>query len=83
MVEAGGEAHLRFALDPAMAKAATQTVTTALLGTTQIAETGYSDYDGKPLVIDKDYLGKPRTAGKPFAGPFESLEGSGAKIRVW
>ena len=24
-----------------------------------------------------------RTAGKPFAGPFESLEGGQAKIRMW
>jgi hypothetical protein len=77
-VETGGKVYLRFAPDPAMAKAATQTVTSALLGATQIAETGYSDYDGKPLVIDKDYLGKPRA--KPFPGPFESLE---AKMRVW
>jgi hypothetical protein len=78
IVEAGGEVYLRFAPDPALAQAATRTVTSTLLGTTQIAEMGYSDYDGKPLVIDKDYFGKPRS--QPLPGPFESLE---EKIRVW
>jgi hypothetical protein len=80
--ETGNEVHLRFPLDPAFAKAATQLVTSALLGTTVIAETGYTDSNGKPLVINKDYFGKPRDTGKPFPGPFASHV-TDTKIRVW
>ncbi len=83
VVETGNEVHLHLSLDTTIVRAATQTVTSALLGTTQIAETGYSDCNGKPLVIDKDYLGKPRAAGRPSPGPFESPEGTRATIRVW
>jgi len=79
--ETGNEVHLRFPIDPALRNAATQLVTSALLGTTVIAETGYTEPSGNPLSIDKDYLGKPRVTANPFPGPFAS--GTDAKIRVW
>ncbi|MBI4907943.1 MAG: right-handed parallel beta-helix repeat-containing protein [Acidobacteria bacterium] len=83
IVESAGEVHVQWALDPAIAQAVTQTVTTALLGTTQITESGYDDYDGKPLVIDKDYFGKPRGAGKPLPGPFQSPPDGKGNPRIW
>jgi hypothetical protein len=82
IAEEGAEVYLRVALDPAIVNVATQTVTSALLGKTQVAETGYDDADGKPLAIDKDYFGNPRAAGKPLPGPIESPRDA-AKIRVW
>ncbi|MBV6433439.1 MAG: hypothetical protein IANPNBLG_03617 [Bryobacteraceae bacterium] len=79
--ETGKEVRLRLSLPP-LGDAATQLVTSALLGTTVIAETGYTEPGGEPLAIGKDYFGKPRNQGKPHPGPFASHL-PGATIRVW
>lgn len=79
--ETGKEVRLRLSLPP-LGDAATQLVTSALLGTTVIAETGYTEPGGEPLAIGKDYFGKPRNQEKPHPGPFASHL-PGATIRVW
>jgi hypothetical protein len=79
ITEEGAEVYLRFTAG----NAATQTVTTALLGRTQVAELGYDDADGQPLAISRDYLGQPRAAARPFPGPFETPPPAGGRIRVW
>jgi len=54
---------------------ASEIITTALLGKNHHTEMLYEEKDGTPYVLDKDFVGKQRSA-KPTAGPFE-LSGSG------
>jgi hypothetical protein len=82
IVEEGGTVTLEMAMDPGFAKAATRTVTTELLGITQVAELPFHNYDGSPLRISSDYFGGSRNGAKPAAGPFEAPSTS-PRLRVW
>jgi hypothetical protein len=62
---------------PSLLKCPTsELVTTKLLGMNHHAEMLYEEKDGTPYMLDKDLLGKQRSA-KPTAGPFE-LSGDGS-----
>ncbi|HBY59548.1 MAG TPA: right-handed parallel beta-helix repeat-containing protein [Solibacterales bacterium] len=82
IAEEGKDVFLTLALDPAVAKASTQLVTTASLGRTLVAELPFENFDGGPLRIGTDYLGAVRNQNKPAPGPFEAISGP-ARLRVW
>ncbi len=79
----GESVYLHLVLDPALAQAGTVPVTTELLGRTVVAEAGYDEHDGAPLVIDTDYFGKPLGATRRAAGPFASPGSGEVRLRVW
>ncbi|MBI4662171.1 MAG: carbohydrate-binding protein [Verrucomicrobia bacterium] len=71
IVATGDGVDLRLQLGPELKQAATARVTTDLLGKAKIPNLSYENPDGSPLVVDKDYFGRPRDETKPTAGPFE------------
>jgi hypothetical protein len=57
--------------DPALlASNSTEIISTAVLGASFHAEMKYEDPSGRPYILNRDFLGKPRSE-KPVAGPFE------------
>ncbi|MBN1347099.1 MAG: right-handed parallel beta-helix repeat-containing protein [Phycisphaerae bacterium] len=83
LTEQGDHVLLHLDLGPEMKKAATRTVTTALLGKAKIPDLPYENPDGSPLVVDTDYSGSKRDASKPTPGPFENAGTGGLELRVW
>ena len=80
--ERDGAVYLHTTLDRE-AKPETALVTTERLGKTKVANMGFENPDGTPLVIDTDYCGNRRKATEPTPGPFEN-PGQGRVIRkVW
>ncbi len=41
-------------------------VTTEPLGTAEVPQAHFEDYDGSPLIIDTDYFGKKRNKKRSF-----------------
>jgi hypothetical protein len=80
LAEDGGSVFLSWGAGGELGRAATQPVTTELLGKTAVSELPYDNYDGAPLRIDRDYAGKPRDPARPRAGPFQDAAG---RIQVW
>ncbi|NUP85607.1 MAG: hypothetical protein HUU30_07615 [Burkholderiaceae bacterium] len=64
-------------------EAATQPVTTALLGRARIPNLPFENPDGSPLTIETDYFGKKRDATRPTAGPFENAAAGPQRLKVW
>ena len=58
-------------------------VTTGLLGRVLIPDLPFENPDGSPVVLDTDYLGKPRDKANPSPGPFEISVGGTRKLKVW
>jgi len=56
-------------------------ITTELLGKNHHTEMLYEEKDGTPYVLDKDFVGKQRSA-KPTAGPFEASGNGPVKIEL-
>jgi len=52
------------------------------LGKTAVSGLGYENYDGTPLVIDRDYLGKVR-GKRTIPGPFAELRPGEVTLQVW
>ena len=75
--------YLHMKLDAAVGRAATQLVTSERLGKAAVAGLPYENADGTPLVVDRDYAGKQRSAGAPFPGPFENAGSGELSIKVW
>ena len=63
--------------------AKTAPVKTGLLGKARIAGMPYENADGSPLVVDRDYFGKKRSATRPTPGPFERPRSGESRLRVW
>lgn len=83
LLEAGNQWQLELTFDPAVQRAETVQVSTALLGKARIPGLPYVQPDGAPLVVDQDYFGQPRDAAKPTPGPFEGDATSLVKRKVW
>ena len=81
--ETGRGVYLRLDLGPAARKAAGAIVTGERLGKARVPGLGYENPDGSPLRIDTDYLGRPRDAQHPAAGPFEDTRPDPRGIKVW
>jgi len=58
-------------------------VDTRLLGRTKISDLAFEEADGSSLIIDTDYFGMERKAGKSSAGPFEDIGEGPMKLKVW
>ena len=83
LVEEGERAFLQAQFGRESSKAATQRVTTALLGKARVPNLPFENPDGSPLVIDTDYFGQKRDATHPAAGPFEKPGADPLKLKVW
>jgi alpha-N-arabinofuranosidase len=75
--------YLHLTLGPAVRKATTRRVTTALLGKAKIPNLGYENADGTPVNIDYDYFGKKRAEASPCPGPFADLGQGDLQFKVW
>jgi hypothetical protein len=73
LVAEGAHMQIHLTLADSLPKVATTLVTTKLLGQATIPQLQFMAPDGSPLKISADYFGKPRSASKPTAGPFENL----------
>ncbi len=83
LIEVGNEAYLEMTLSSEMLSGQTQLVTTELLGMAKVPQQLFTNADGSPLVIDKDYFGNQRNLTKPTPGPFEQIGTGLIKLRVW
>jgi alpha-L-arabinofuranosidase len=84
LVEKADGFYLELTLDKAWADGPARTlVTTELLGKATIPNLPYEQPDGTPIRVDTDYLGKPRSAANPMAGPFEKAETGRVVLKVW
>ena len=77
----GREVYVSFSLK-GVAGLHTQQVTTERLGKAKLPKQSYEQPDGKPIVVDKDYLGNPRSK-QPAPGPFEQVKDGEMRWKVW
>jgi alpha-N-arabinofuranosidase len=76
--------YLEVVFDKAMVEqTARPLVTTDLLGKAKIPDLPYLRPDATPYRLDTDYLGKPRSAATPTAGPFENPGTGPLSLKVW
>jgi hypothetical protein len=83
LVDNGATVEVRLNLPAEALQAATQRVTTALLGQAKVPGVGYENPDGKALAVDQDFLGKKRDGSRPTPGPFERPGAGELTIKVW
>ncbi len=69
----GQEVFLNITLPEEAVRGRGTLVTTRLLGTPRITESGYENPDGTPLIIDRDLLGETRPE-HPVPGPVQGLK---------
>ena len=77
----GNDIYISFSLKE-MNRLQTEKITTEKLGKAKLPKQFYEQPDGKPIVIDTDYLGRPRTE-HPAPGPFEQLKDGEMRWKVW
>ena len=82
IAEENGNVYLECFVEESLLQLATETITTAKLGTTRITGCTFDAPDGTPLQIDRDYLGNTRSSS-PTAGPIEHLAPGWNRILVW
>lgn len=58
-------------------------VTTELLGKAAVPDLPYERPDGTPIRVETDYFGKKRSESNPKPGPFENVDESAMRIKVW
>ncbi len=73
--------YLAFEL-PEMEKPATKTVNTDRLGTAKLPRQHFEQPDGKPIEINIDFFGIPRSE-QPSPGPIENIKQGNTKIKIW
>ncbi len=83
LVEEGNRVVLHFNHLPKIDQAVTARVTTERLGRARIPDLPFEHPDGSPLVLDTDYLGKPRSGPQPSPGPFEQIGSGQVALPVW
>jgi hypothetical protein len=77
----GGEVWVSFSVQKLLGEQ-TETVTTERLGKAKLPQAAYEQPDGKPVVINTDYLGNARKA-HPQPGPFETIKEGNNRFKVW
>jgi len=83
MVEKDGT-YLEMAMDRGwLSEQKRSLVTTRLLGRVVIPNLPFENPDGSPVVIDRDYFGRPRDAANLSPGPFEIAAGGVQRYKVW
>jgi hypothetical protein len=78
-----GSVFLRMAFGSELSKAATQRITTEVLGRSKVTGLPFENADGTPVIIDYDYFGNKRSASRPYPGPFESPGTGEVRLKVW
>ncbi len=81
--EGRGNLILTFSLPEGTETVVRPVVTTAYLGRTRISRQRFEDPEGKPLSIDRDYLGVPRDIRNPAPGPFAGVKAGTNRWKVW
>ena len=82
LVPRDGGLELRLDVAGHLAAATTAPVTSVRLGKARVPGLPYVRPDDSPLVIDADFLGKPRDPARPTPGPFENPGTGVVHIRV-
>jgi alpha-N-arabinofuranosidase len=82
VVEEKGAFFLRMAAGAELKQAVTSRVTTGTLGKAFVPQVPYENADGSPLVVDRDFFGKPRDAARPTPGPFETPGQGELRLRL-
>ena len=77
----GREVYVSFSLK-GINTVQTEQVSTARLGKAKLPKQAYEQPNGKPIVIDTDYLGRSR-AEHPAPGPFEQVKDGEMRWKVW
>jgi hypothetical protein len=77
----GKEVYVSFSLK-GINNLKTKPVSTDRLGKAKFPKQSYEQPDGKPIILDKDYLGRSRPE-HPAPGPFESLKDGEMRWKVW
>lgn len=84
LVEKDDGFHLEITLGKLSdAKHPRKPVTTELLGKAAIPDLPYERPDGTPIRVDTDYFGRKRSESDPRPGPFENVDESATRIKVW
>jgi hypothetical protein len=68
---------------PQQVPAALGIINSEILGRAAVSGQRYENADGSALKVDTDYLGTPRDAAHPTAGPFEQPGAGIVKRKVW
>jgi len=83
-IEDEGEyVYLRADIQNSIYEVSTTIINTSKLGTTIVSEAIFEHPDGKPYLLNKDYLGTKRDPKAPIPGPFEEIEEGLGKYKVW
>ncbi|MCM1056312.1 MAG: right-handed parallel beta-helix repeat-containing protein [Firmicutes bacterium] len=77
----GGEVFLNITMPKEPFDMDTIPVTTQLLGTPRITESGYENPDGSPIIIDWDIAGAERP-DRPLPGPVQDLRPGENRVRL-
>ena len=83
IVEAGERVYLKMNVNDKMMANKVRKITSKTLGTTPVSKAAFEDYDGRFLIIDKDYNGLERSNKNVLAGPFENLVEGENVIKLW
>lgn len=58
-------------------------ISSELLGMAAVTGLPYLQPDGKPYLLDRDFMGEKRDPAHPFPGPFERPAGGRQTLKVW
>jgi alpha-N-arabinofuranosidase len=81
--ERGDEVFLHITLDPIKPDSPQRLVTSQRLGLAKVSQLPFENPDGTPVVINQDYIGKPRNSLQPSPGPFENPGFGRWVVKVW
>ncbi len=68
---------------PSNEKIKRQLITSAILAKASLPDATFTDPQGNPYTIDKDYFGNDRNQENPLAGPFNKINTGPTLIKVW
>ncbi len=84
LIKKTGGLFLQFRFDKSWTKGRVRKIVTSqLLGRASVPDLPYQTPDGKPMSIDKDYLGVSRRESNPTPGPFQNLRPGLRLLKVW
>jgi alpha-N-arabinofuranosidase len=81
--ERGDEVFLHITLDPIKPDSPQRLVTSQRLGLAKVSQLPFENPDGTSVVINQDYIGKPRNSLQPSPGPFENPGFGRWVVKVW
>ena len=81
VLEESEAVYLEMEVEREMLSIPAQTVSTEMPGMPHITDALYDDPSGDPIVVDHDYLGKPRNR-VPFVGLLKGLKEGHKRIKV-